>query len=101
MFLCNYYCIYVCKCYTLTVKSVYWNHDKNLLLKKVRNITFEDLVNSRFIGIEIHPTKKNQKLMLFEYQSYIWVVPYVEHDDGYFLKTAFRSRKYTKKYLGG
>ena len=83
------------------MKNIYWNQDKNLQLRQLRNITFEDLISSRFIGIEKHPTKAHQKLMLFEYKDYVWVVPYVKGDDYFFLKTAFASRKHTKKYLGG
>jgi hypothetical protein len=38
--------------------------------------------------------------MLFEYKKYIWVVPFVEEKDYYFLKTLFPSRKYTKIFKG-
>lgn len=82
------------------MKNVYWNHDKDLQLKRFRKITFEELINSRFIGTEKHATKTHQKIMLFECKNYVWVVPYVKGDGYYFLKTAFASRKYTKKYLG-
>ena len=76
------------------------NPEKNDQLKKLRKVTFGDLLDSRFIGTEGHPTKKHQKLMLFEYKKYVWVMPYVEGKDYLFLKTAFQSRKHTKKYLG-
>ncbi|MDE1920066.1 MAG: toxin, partial [Candidatus Omnitrophica bacterium] len=79
---------------------IYWNPEKNDRLKKLRKVTFEDLLTSRFIGIENHPTKKHQKLMLFEHKKYVWVIPYVEGEDYLFLKTAFQNRKFTKKYLG-
>jgi hypothetical protein len=82
------------------VNNIYWNPEKNEQLKKLRKVSFEDLLGSRFIGIEDHPTKKHQKLMLFEYKKYVWVVPYVPEKDYFFLKTAFQNRKYTKKYLG-
>ncbi len=81
------------------MKPAVWNFDKNEWLKKKRNITFELLIGSRFIGIEKHPSRFYQQLMLFEYQRYVWVVPYVDNGEAYFLKTAFPSRKYTKKYL--
>ena len=81
--------------------NVYWSSEKNAQLRKLRKVTFEDLVNSRFMGIENHPKNPHQKLMLFEYKKYVWVVPYVETKAQLFLKTAFPSRKYTKKYLGG
>jgi len=82
------------------VDKIFWNPEKNDQLKKLRKVTFGDLLDSRFIGTEDHPTKKHQKLMLFEYKKYVWVMPYVEGKGYLFLKTAFQSRKHTKKYLG-
>lgn len=83
------------------MKEIRWSAAKNKELKKTRNITFEQLLNSRFIGIEKHLKRPHQMLMLFEFKSYIWVVPYIEEEQYYFLKTAFPNRKYTTKYLGG
>ena len=83
------------------MKEIRWNADKNRELKQVRAVTFEQLISSRFIGIEKHPQKPHQQLMLFEFKRYVWVVPYIEEEQYYFLKTAFPNRKYTKKYLGG
>lgn len=79
------------------MKEIYWNFAKSIELKDKRDITFEQLINSRFVGIEKHPTRKNQNLMLFELHKYIWVVLYIEEKNYYFLKTAFPSRKHTKK----
>jgi hypothetical protein len=59
------------------MKEIRWDHDKNTELKSIRNISFEQLLNARFIGIERHRSKEHQRLMLFEYQKYVWVVPYV------------------------
>lgn len=83
------------------MRELRWNADKNRELKQERGITFEQLINSRFIGIERHPKRLNQHLMLFELKGYVWVVPYIDEGSYYFLKTAFPNRKYTKKYLGG
>jgi len=83
------------------VKAIHWSQDKNLELMKTRGITFDRLLKSKFIGIEAHPRKPYQRYMVFEYRKYIWIVPYVSCEGGYFLKTAFPSRKHTKKYLGG
>jgi hypothetical protein len=78
------------------VKDIRWNALKNERLKKTRGVSFDDLLNSRLIGVFNHPARENQKLMLFEYKSYIWVVPFIDETDYYFLKTLFPSRKYTK-----
>ncbi len=40
-----------------------------------------------------------QKMYVLSLEEYAWVVPYVRRDDKIFLKTAFPSRKYTKKYM--
>ncbi len=82
-------------------KAHLWSYDKNEWLKKERGVSFEELLASRFIRIERHARKLNQRLMLFEFQKYVWVVPYVEDKEHYFLKTAFPSRKHTKEYLKG
>ena len=81
--------------------EIRWSPDKNIEIKNVRGVTFEQLLKSRFIGIERNPKKSHQRLMLFEYRKYVWVAPYVKAEGYFFLKTAFPSRKYTKKYLGG
>lgn len=82
------------------MRMIRWSQEKNLELMQNRGISFEDLLNAKFIGIEEHPKKLHQRYMIFEYKKYIWIVPYVTHGNGYFLKTAFPSRKHTKKYLG-
>ncbi|WP_245534797.1 hypothetical protein [Treponema primitia] len=49
-----------------------------------------------------HPNKEkygNQKLMLFNIENYIYVVPAVIEGESIFLKTIYPSRKYTEKYL--
>ncbi len=82
------------------MKELRWDLKKNERLKRIRGASFEDLINSKLISILEHPTRKNQKIMLFEFKKYIWVVPFVEEEDYYFLKTLFPSRKYTKQIKG-
>ncbi len=38
--------------------------------------------------------------MIVNVKGYAYLVPYVEEEDGYFLKTIIPSRKATKKYFG-
>jgi len=83
------------------MQKIQWNQEKNFELMRSRGISFENLLSARFMGIEKHPQKHHQQYMVFEYKKYIWIVPYVTYGDSYFLKTAFPSRKHTKKYLGG
>ena len=82
------------------MKEIRWNLEKNAILKKTRGVTFEELMESRFLGIERHRGRENQDLMVFEYKQYAWVIPYVEEGNVFFLKTAFPSRKHTRDYLG-
>jgi len=82
------------------MKDIRWNQLKSERLKKTRGAFFEDIIKSKLIAVLKHPVRNNQQLMLFEHNDYIWVVPFVNEKDHYFLKTLFPSRKYTKLYKG-
>jgi len=82
------------------MKELRWNLLKNERLKKTRGVSFEELINSELIDVLKHPSRENQKIMLFKYKKCIWIVPFVEEDKYYFLKTLYPSRKYTKKSRG-
>ena len=79
-----------------------WNSKKNEILKRERGISFEEMAylieSDHVIGIEENPGYPNQKMYVLEIDNYAIIAPYVENDDEIFLKTAFPSRKYTKKY---
>ncbi len=84
------------------MSDIRWNLLKNERLKKVRGVSFEDILKGKLISVKKHPKKKNQNIMLFLYKRYVWVVPYVvEENKDIFLKTLFPSRKYTKIYEEG
>ena len=85
-----------------------WNDEKNRKLKKLRDISFEEIVlciqENRIVTILEPPNKEQypgQQLYLIEYKNRIYVVPFVENVDEevIFLKTIYPSRQYTKKYL--
>lgn len=85
-----------------------WNKDKNILLKKTRGISFEQVVmhieNGDLIDIIKHPNSQkysNQKILAINVNDYIYTVPFVENNDERFLKTLIPNRQFTKKYLGG
>ena len=80
------------------MKKFRWNEDKNKSLKEKRGVSFEEILDSKFIGAERHPTRKNQMVLKFEYKKYIWIIPCVIEDKFIFLKTIFPSRKYTKMF---
>ena len=82
-----------------------WNEEKNNILKKERNISFENIIQAiedkKIIGIIDNPSINypTQKCFLIEINDYIYLVPFVKNDNELFLKTIFPSRKYTKLYL--
>lgn len=86
----------------------YWNQDKNLQIQAERNLSFEQILyaieNNHLLDILKHPNQakyRDQILLVVRIQNYIVLVPAVETNQGLFLKTAFPSRKMTKKYLEG
>jgi len=88
-------------------KIVYeWNEEKNILLSREREISFEDVIfalkNDKLLDIILSPTHEEQKCFVVEMRSYAYIIPYIKvNDTQYFLKTIYPSRKYTKKYLKG
>lgn len=84
------------------MKYLNWNPKKNEILRRERGIVFEEIAymieSGQIIGIEENPGRPGQKLYVLEIENYAVIVPFVENDKEIFLKTAFPSRKYTKKY---
>ena len=83
-----------------------WNTEKNLLLKKERNLSFEQIVShiesGDLLDIIEHSNKEkfsHQKILIVQIEDYIIAVPFVENTKERFLKTIIPSRKLTKKYL--
>jgi len=88
------------------MKPFRWNHDKNEALKIDRSISFEEIV----LAIEAdglldelrHPNPEkypNQSVFVVALDGYVYLVPYSEESDYYFLKTVIPSRKATRDYL--
>jgi len=89
------------------MKQFEWNEEKNELLKKSRNITFEEIVfsikNGGLIETKDHPNQQKypgQKLFLIKINNYMFTVPFIEDNNKIFLKTIYPDRNATKKYLG-
>ena len=79
------------------MKEIAWSLLKSERLKRTRGVSFEEIVQAPLIAVKRHPTREHQYVMLFRHRGYIWVVPYVETDEGVFLKTLYPSRKYTAR----
>ncbi len=82
------------------MKIIRWNELKSKRLKQVRGVSFEEIIAAKFIVMRRHPTRKNQQVMVFEHKGYMWAVPFVEDENGIFLKTIYPSRKLVKFYGG-
>jgi len=88
------------------MKPFRWNHDKNEALKIERSVSFEEIV----LALEAdglldrlrHPNPEkypNQSVLVVALDAYVYLVPYVEESDYFFLKTVIPSRKATRDYL--
>lgn len=90
----------------MRMKQFRWNHQKNATLKIEREISFEQIV----LAIEEdglldtltrpNPGKyPNQSVFVVMFEGYVYLVPFVEEAEFYFLKTVIPSRKATRDYL--
>ena len=83
--------------------NIIWDDEKDKKLKKERGISFEEIalliLDKKYIDIVKHPKRLSQSLFILPVKGYIHVVPFVfDEDKNIFLKTAFPSRKFHKKY---
>ena len=90
------------------MKLFNWNAEKNRIIIKERGRSFEEVVfhiqNGGLLDDIRHPNAKDyptQRIFIVNISDYAYVVPYVEDDQEYFLKTVIPSRKFTKLYLRG
>ena len=90
------------------MKCYDWNDEKNGLLKKKRGVFFEEVIlaveQSRLLAILEHPNQQKyplQQIYIVEINDYAFIVPFVETEDGVFLKTIIPNRKMSKLYLTG
>ena len=84
-----------------------WDPQKNALLMRERGLCFEQVVlaveGGDLLQMIAHPQPArypNQKIMLVAMDGYAFLVPFVQEEDGYFLKTIIPSRKATRDFLG-
>lgn len=82
-----------------------WNPDKNQLLSREREISFERMVFEIGSGNELamleYPNQEKypgQRIAMVQVDDYVYAVPFVETDTERFLKTIIPSRKATRQY---
>lgn len=88
------------------MKPFRWGAEKNESLKSTRGVSFESIVvaveSEGLLDIVEHPNKAkypNQKVLVVSFDGYVYLVPFVEEADHFFLKTVIPSRKATRDYL--
>lgn len=87
-------------------KPLRWDPEKNKLLKETRGIGFEEIKTAIDSGGLLdtidHPNKvkyPDQKMFVVKMDEYVYLVPFVEDNGKYFLKTLYPNRKAKKQYL--
>ncbi len=88
------------------MKPFRWDPAKNERLKSERGVSFEEIVLAVEEGglkdILVHSNQKRypgQIVLVVAYRGYVFLVPSVEEEEHYFLKTVIPSRKATRDYL--
>ncbi|MBQ2465912.1 MAG: hypothetical protein II507_13150 [Treponema sp.] len=80
-----------------------WNNDKNELLKKTRNVCFEQvkekIAQGDFLGPEQNPSRENQMRIIVKLNDYPYAIPFVIMEDGgWFLKTIYPCRNMKERF---
>ena len=88
------------------MKPFRWPTDKNDLLRQERGVSFEEITVAIEAGglLEVVPHPKpskypRQKIMVVDVAGYAYLVPFVEEEDHFFLKTIIPSRKATRDFI--
>jgi hypothetical protein len=88
------------------MKPFRWSAEKNDALKAERGTSFESMVvaveSGGLLDVLSHPNQakyRGQRILVVAYERYVYLVPFVEEEDYFFLKTIIPSRKATRDYL--
>lgn len=88
------------------MKPFRWSPEKNETLRADRGISFESIVvaveSGGLLDILAHPNQakyRRQRVLVVACANYAYLVPFVEEEDCFFLKTVIPSRKATRDYL--
>ena len=88
------------------MKPFRWNAVKNKTLTSERGVSFESIVvaieSGGLLDILTHPNQAKypkQRILVVSCDNYAYLVPFIEEEDYFFLKTVIPSRKATRDYL--
>ena len=84
---------------------IIWDDVKNTKLQIERQISFEQIseiiLRNDYLDILENPSRPNQQLFVITLNNYIYAVPFlIDENLNIILKTAYPSKKLSKKYLG-
>ena len=87
------------------MKPFRWSAEKNETLLAERGISFERMVvaieSGGLLDIVAHPNPSKyprQRVLVVSADRYVYLVPFIEEKDWFFLKTIIPSRKATRHY---
>jgi pyridoxine/pyridoxamine 5'-phosphate oxidase len=72
------------------VYTIRWNKVKSARLKRMRGVSFEEIIKAEYLDKVDHPGRNDQQIFIFDYVD----------SEGIFLKTLYKSRKFNKIYKG-
>ncbi len=86
------------------MKKFDWDPAKNMRLQAERNVCFEDVVTAIASGylLDVEPGRAGysyQQVYIVALEGYAYMVPHVNKDEVYFLKTIILSRVHTKRFF--
>jgi uncharacterized DUF497 family protein len=88
------------------VKPFRWGVEKNETLRMERGVSFESIViaveSGGLLDILAHPNQAKyprQRVLVVACDNYAYLLPFVEQEEYFFLKTVIPSRKATRDYL--
>ncbi len=88
------------------MKPFRWNPEKNEALSAARGVSFETIVvaveSDGLLDILAHPNPDKyprQRILVVAVDNYVYLVPFIDEPEYFFLKTIIPSRKATRDYL--
>lgn len=82
-----------------------WSEEKDRCLRATRGVSFSEIaariLAGDYIDLLENPSRPGQEIVVMTIEGYTWVVPFVvEEGRRLFLKTAYPSRKFHRRYGG-
>lgn len=88
------------------MKPFRWNPEKNETLSAVRGVSFETIVvaieSDGLLDILAHPNPgkyPRRRILVVAADNYVYLAPFIDEPEYFFLKTIIPSRKATRDYF--